>query len=168
MKYWYDTEFLDDGATVDLASIGIVAEDGRTYYAQSSDFDTGAVVAGSWFDDNVLSKFSPKDSPDWKARETIAEDVYEFLTYDNNPALWAWFGAYDHLCLSQLYGRMIDVPAPIPQYTNDVRSLVHLLGVNKLPSQLASSSHNALSDAMHLAMVYDYIKEEYSGTRLDL
>lgn len=33
MRYWYDTEFLEDGRTIDLISIGIVAEDGREYYA---------------------------------------------------------------------------------------------------------------------------------------
>jgi hypothetical protein len=34
-RYFYDTEFLDSGRVVDLISIGIVAEDGREYYAIS-------------------------------------------------------------------------------------------------------------------------------------
>lgn len=29
MKYWLDTEFIEDGKTIDLVSIGIVSEDGR-------------------------------------------------------------------------------------------------------------------------------------------
>ena len=33
MKYFYDTEFIDDGHTINLISIGIVAEDGHEYYA---------------------------------------------------------------------------------------------------------------------------------------
>lgn len=33
MKYFLDTEFHEDGKTIDLISIGIVAEDGREYYA---------------------------------------------------------------------------------------------------------------------------------------
>lgn len=32
-RYFYDTEFLEDGRTIDLISIGIVADDGREYYA---------------------------------------------------------------------------------------------------------------------------------------
>jgi hypothetical protein len=32
MKYWYDCEFLEDGRTIDLISIGIVAEDDRELY----------------------------------------------------------------------------------------------------------------------------------------
>jgi hypothetical protein len=32
MLYWLDTEFIEDGVTIDLISIGIVAEDGRELY----------------------------------------------------------------------------------------------------------------------------------------
>lgn len=30
MRFWFDTEFIENGHTIDLISIGIVAEDGRT------------------------------------------------------------------------------------------------------------------------------------------
>ena len=39
MDYFYDTEFIEDGQTIDLVSIGIVASDGREYYAVSTDAD---------------------------------------------------------------------------------------------------------------------------------
>ncbi len=32
VKYFIDSEFVDDGRTIDLISIGIVAEDGRELY----------------------------------------------------------------------------------------------------------------------------------------
>ena len=37
MKYFYDCEFIDDGHTIQLVSLGMVAEDGRAYYAQSTE-----------------------------------------------------------------------------------------------------------------------------------
>lgn len=37
MKFFYDTEFIEDGKTIDLISIGIVAEDGLEYYAVNLD-----------------------------------------------------------------------------------------------------------------------------------
>ena len=46
MRYFYDTEFIEDGNTIELVSIGIVAEDGREYYAVSTDFD--AARANPW------------------------------------------------------------------------------------------------------------------------
>ena len=36
VKYFFDTEFYEDGKTIDLISIGIVAEDGREFYAVSN------------------------------------------------------------------------------------------------------------------------------------
>ena len=52
MRYWYDTEFIDDGSTIDLISIGIVAEDGRELYLQSSEFNIDK--ASQWVKDNVI------------------------------------------------------------------------------------------------------------------
>lgn len=60
MRYFYDTEFIEDGATITLVSIGIVAEDGREYYAVSTDFD--GARANHWVRENVLAKLPNLDS----------------------------------------------------------------------------------------------------------
>ena len=39
MRVYYDTEFLEDGKTIELLSIGIVRADGQEYYAVISDAD---------------------------------------------------------------------------------------------------------------------------------
>src|ERR1700761_5926445 len=39
MKYWLDTEFIENPCFIDLISIGLVAEDGREFYAESSEVD---------------------------------------------------------------------------------------------------------------------------------
>jgi hypothetical protein len=39
VRYFYDTEFIDDGYNIELISIGVVAEDGREYYAISTEFN---------------------------------------------------------------------------------------------------------------------------------
>lgn len=54
MRYWYDTEFHEDGHTVDLISIGIVAEDGREYYAVNHDADWDRVKKNEWLCENVV------------------------------------------------------------------------------------------------------------------
>lgn len=51
-QYFIDSEFIDDGETIDLISIGIVASDGRSYYAQSVEFDHRK--ASDWVKENVL------------------------------------------------------------------------------------------------------------------
>ncbi len=39
MKYWIDTEFIERPCTIDLISVGLVAEDGREFYAESNEID---------------------------------------------------------------------------------------------------------------------------------
>jgi hypothetical protein len=39
MRVFYDTEFIEDGSTIELISIGMVTDDGREYYAVASEID---------------------------------------------------------------------------------------------------------------------------------
>ena len=54
MKYSIDTEFIESGKTIDLVSIGIVAEDGREVYMQSVEFNPDK--ASEWVKENVLNR----------------------------------------------------------------------------------------------------------------
>lgn len=167
MKYFYDFEFLDTGREVLPISVGVVAEDGREFYAV---WDDALEVCRKslWLWSNVAPylPLQMHDHPELDresgfvmSRDTIREDLHKFLSYDNKPELWGWFVAYDHLCLSQIWGKMNDVPAPIPQFSNDIRSLVSWYGIKKYPAQ-TSGHHNALADARHNKVVFDYIKKE--------
>jgi hypothetical protein len=59
VRYFVDTEFVDDGKTIDLISVGIVAEDGREYYAQSLEVDARHI--DNWLFENVLSHMQACD-----------------------------------------------------------------------------------------------------------
>lgn len=159
MKYWYDSEFLEDGRTIDLISIAFVAEDGREYYAVNADMDLPRILQDSWLVKNVMNQLPPSD--EWKPKTQIAEEVLGFLTDDGKtPELWAWYAAYDHVAYAQLWGKMIDLPKGLPMYTHDLRSLLdwklpkHLHGY--LPKQ-ADGVHDALEDARHLKVRYDWV-----------
>jgi hypothetical protein len=52
MRYYLDSEFIENGVTIDLISIGIVADDGREYYAINSECDFSK--ASDWVLENVL------------------------------------------------------------------------------------------------------------------
>ncbi|MBM4469905.1 hypothetical protein GS982_20120 [Rhodococcus hoagii] len=177
MRYWYDTEFNEDGSTIDLLSIGIVAEDGREYYAVNADADWPRVLQNDWLMENVAPSlpgvFGPPERNetggwDWglatcvpmvKSKATIRDEVTAFIRpgsrprnpmlpvrAGSTPELWAWFGAYDHVALAQLFGRMVDMPPWIPMFTNDLRQEQHRLGNPPLPAQ-PTGLHNALADA---------------------
>ena len=84
MRYFYDTEFIEDGRTIELISIGVVAEDGREYYAVSTEFDPER--AGSWVRANVLPKLPPPASQLWRSRSRIRLDLEEFFGLSTAPS----------------------------------------------------------------------------------
>lgn len=147
VRFFYDCEFIEDGTTIDLVSIGMVDENGREFYAVSTEFD--AKRAGEWVRVNVLPKLPPLADPAWRDRETIRTDLLEFV---GKPAteieLWAWFAAYDHVALAQLWGAMPALPRKLPRFTRDLRQRWEDVGRPKLPSA-PTDAHDALADAKH-------------------
>ena len=52
MRYYLDTEFIEHERTMDLISIGVVAQDGREFYAISLEFDSAS--ASDWIRADVF------------------------------------------------------------------------------------------------------------------
>lgn len=154
MKYFYDTEFHEDGETIDLISIGIAAEDGREYHAVSADADWGRIKQSPWLMENVVPHLPMPGR--WKPKATIKFEVAGFLLADGVPELWADYSAYDHVALCQLFGKMIDLPEGMPMFTNDLQSLIAWTGTADLPEQ-AGTAHDALEDARHLKRCYEHV-----------
>lgn len=182
-KWTYDTEFHEDGKTIDFISIGMVNLDtGQEYYAVSNEFDTRRVAKNNWLMDNVMSsidheKFVVQDfqgarvvrdiyvtDKAAKSRLEIAADIKDLLVHSTlpSPELWAWFSAYDHVCLAQLWGKMIDLPSGMTMRTNDIGTLVDLAGGPLIPSQ-PDGHHNALDDARHNVVRYNWLMDLLRG-----
>lgn len=170
-KIFYDTEFIEDGKTIDLISIGMVAEDGRELYAISAEFSFCALQRHDWLMANVAPSLPIKpaadggpwdiDHPDHRhvhTRAKIARMVQAFTTLTPEPELRAWYGSYDHVALAQLFGRMIDLPPGVPMWTNDLRQEAARLGLSDegMPQQ-ASGHHNALADARHNRLMNEFL-----------
>lgn len=147
MRFFYDTEFIEDGVTIELVSIGVVAEDGSEYYAVSTEFDPDR--AGDWVRSHVLPHLPPPSSKSWASRKKIRDGLLNFLTsFGGEVELWAWIGAYDHVALCQLWGSMPQLPRPVPRYTRELKQLWESLGRPPLPPAPADA-HDALVDARH-------------------
>lgn len=155
MRYFYDTEFIEDGRTIDLISIGIVCEDGRTYYAVSEDHNPSR--AGQWVKDNVLAKLPPRSDESWRSRMEIADDVRRFI--GKGAEMWADYGAYDHVVLCQLWGTMMDLPGHVPMFTHEFRQAWEEAGCPELPPE-PGDAHDALADAQHLAACFRLLVRE--------
>jgi 3' exoribonuclease, RNase T-like len=147
VRFFYDCEFIEDGTTIELVSIGVVDESGREFYAVSSEFDPER--AGSWGRRHVLDKLPPPADVAWRSRERIRADLLAFLTEPAEPIeLWAWMSAYDHVVLCQLWGDMRALPRAIPRFTHELRQAWEDAGSPELPGAPADQ-HDALADARH-------------------
>ena len=177
----YDLEFLEDGRTIELISIGMVCDDGREYYAVNRDMSVRRIRKHKWLMENVVPSL-PKGQGDrrnhepksWlfdyadpvvKRRERIADEVMDFIRAAGpDVVLWANYGAYDHVALAQLWGRMIDLPEGVPMFTCDIQQERLRLGLrwDELPQQ-ESGEHNALADARHNQTVRRWLAEQAAG-----
>jgi hypothetical protein len=147
VRFFYDCEFIEDGRTIDLVSIGMVDETGREFYAVSTEFDASRAIG--WVRRHVLAQLPPPSDPAWRDRARIRAGLLDFLTGPAEPIeLWAWMSAYDHVALAQLWGDMRALPRQIPRFTHELRQRWEDAGSPPLPEQ-PDGLHDALADARH-------------------
>jgi hypothetical protein len=147
VRFFYDCEFIEDGRTIDLVSIGVVGEDGREFYAVSTEFDPSKAI--DWVRRNVLDKLPSPGDPAWRSLTRLRDELLAFLLEPGTPIeLWAWMAAYDHVALCQLWGNMRLLPRPLPRFTHELRQRWEDAGAPALPPQPADQ-HDALADARH-------------------
>jgi hypothetical protein len=184
----YDLEFSEHRTgwlrkryTIELISIALVADDGREYYAVNRDMPVRKIRKHKWLMDNVVPHL-PKGHGDqrihmpkrWlfhyadhrvKHQTTIAREVAAFIQATDDVALWANYGAYDHVRLCWLWGLMVDLPPGVPMYTNDIQQEARRLGIgwDELPEQ-EGSEHNALADARHNRTVRRWLATQKERT----
>lgn len=151
MRFWFDTEFIEDGRTIDLISIGIVSEDGREFYAESADCDRDK--ASDWVRENVFPYLTGPVMP----RAEIARRIVAFVgaAPDKKPEFWGYFADYDWVALCQLFGTMMDLPRFWPMFCMDVKQLHVERGKPTLTSP--DGEHNALVDARWNKDVWAYL-----------
>jgi len=157
MKYFLDTEFIEDGNTIDLISIGIVAEDGRELYCVNQ--DAKLHLASDWVRQNVLSHLPKYDSSLWMKKAKIKTDLWYFTkSYESKPNIefWGYYSDYDWVALCQLFGTMMDLPETFPKFCMDLKQLSVMKGSPKHPKQIGTE-HNALEDARWNKDLYDYL-----------
>lgn len=175
----YDLEFIEDGQTIELVSIGMVKTlatgEIEEYYAINSECNWSK--SGDWVLKNVLLPLgidrtgllptvSSTTLKALKTKQEIARELILFLLgheqaqncfdwtleqlkqVESNikSELWAYYAAYDHVALCQLFGTMMELPKCLPMYTMDIKQECIRLGDPRLPLQ-EEDEHNALADA---------------------
>lgn len=179
-KYFLDTEFIENGTTIDLLSIGIVCEDGRTFYRQN--LEANFRNASDWVWRNVfphlqhfnmqggrscqpstsgmgdkLSMCHPLECP-WRNKPQIRDGVIDFMDIEKygKPEVWGYYADYDWVAFCQLFGTMMNLPKGFPMFCMDLKQLCASVGDPEMPT-FGTGIHNALSDAIEIQKRYEWI-----------
>jgi hypothetical protein len=158
-RFYFDTEFAEDGRTIDLISIGVVCEDGREFYAVSTEFDADA--CNDWVQAHVLPLLPHPTDPAWMSRADIRTALLTFVGACK-PEFWAYYADYDWVALCQLFGTMLDLPNGWPMYCRDIKQVCDDLGNPPLPAQI-DGEHNALADAQWNVEAHAFLTRQNDG-----
>lgn len=149
MRYYIDTEFAESPGQLDLISIGIVAEDGREFYAVAAD-GWDPQRCHPWVREHVLPNLGAASR---LSRTEIRDAILAFVGEDI-PEFWGYYADYDWVVFCWIFGAMIDLPSGWPKYCRDLKQAADHAGV-RLPH--SNDEHNALGDALDIARNYDWL-----------
>lgn len=188
MRYFFDTEFIDDGKTIELISIGMVCEDGRELYLVSNEFDESR--CDEWLHKNVLNQLPPRDAmligsvsavtetynkayaaalgPVWRSRAQIRDAIRDFVVDEGNGVkaeFIAYFASYDWVVLAQLFGKMIDLPKHFTWLVHDLRTWATDHGFTGKFKELLPDTghHDALADARWNRDAYNVLTARFAA-----
>lgn len=158
-----NTEYIDTERVIDLISLGIVAADGREFYAISTEFD--ASLGNEFVHDIVLPLLEPRADPAWMSRARMKMELIAFIGTDI-PRFWCWGSApWDWMAMAQLFPVAERVPDGWRYTAYDVSMLAENAGLtlnpvdSSLPA-LPADVHHALADARWIREVYAALTSE--------
>jgi len=128
MKYFLDTEFVEDGETIMPISLALVREDGRELYIEFK-HDEDKARAHDFVRENVLPHLRGQEQ---YTREEAQRVIKSFMGLDRPPMgiprrnsgkgieVWAYFADYDWVLFCQVFGPMVDLPEGCPMFCMDL------------------------------------------------
>lgn len=169
VKLFFDTEFTGLHQETSLISIGIVSENGNSFYAELNDFDEKQI--DSWLEKHVIKNLKFNSSERFCRKFNEDKDGYsvelkcDFL--ELKIQLMDWFSQFDYVefwsdCLSydwmlfcQIFGGSLNLPSFIYYIPFDICTYFKVKGINPDINreffanleELALEKHNALFDA---------------------
>lgn len=173
MRYFIDTEFNDNIDPVGLISLGVVADDGREFYAINESYagkkstDPAVQSCNEWVRINVLpylTQDDPKFDPSVVLGPThigdhqfIKNSLQDFVGNDPFPEFWAYYGHYDWYLVTRLWKSFMHLPKRWPTACFDLHQFAKQAGCHRsLPKKL-TPQHNALVDARWTKLAFQHV-----------
>lgn len=182
MKIFFDTEFTGLHKDTTLISIGMVAGDGKTFYAEFSDYDRSQV--DDWIRNNVISHLKFGCLSDAYHQDVCGNVEMYGTKEDVRAALRTWLSQYDSVQLVSdvchydmvlfidIFGDAFDIPENVCPFCYDINhDIAELCMVEDVEAfdisreklmrdnyirEIEGDKHNALYDAKVIKEIYSY------------
>ena len=184
MKIYFDTEFTGLHKNTTLISIGMVSENGKTFYGEFTDYDRGQV--DNWIQENVIANMLYRsmlvgcmgDERDMRCvgdTGRIRCALSEWLSQFDEVQLVSDVCHYDMVLFCDIYGGAFQIPSNVSPCCYDLNqaiadylgcSLKEAFDVSRegLKETLAlgvvieGEKHNSLYDARVIKVLYEAIQ----------
>ena len=180
MQVFFDTEFTGLHQNTTLISIGLIANDGKTFYAEFADYDKDQiddwlqdnVIANTYFlsgkDNGIFSSTSLKSYCHVGATPGVRADLEDWLAQFDTVELWSECLSYDFVLFNQLWGHAFNIPKNIYYIPFDICTMFRLKGIDPDINReefavmtKGSEKHNALWDARVIKACYEKLESTY-------
>lgn len=165
MKLFFDTEFTGLHKDTTLLSIGIIDENGRTFYGEMVDYDESQL--NDWLRDNVIANFTREAI---YTKEQLKKDLTKWLQaydYGEQIEIWSDCLAYDWVLFCDIFGGAFEIPKNIYYIPFDICTMMKLKGVDPDINREkfafgdtpeVAQKHNALWDAKVIRACYENLR----------
>ena len=172
MRMFFDMKFTGLHQHTTPVSIGLVAENGRSFYAEFTDYDKSQV--DDWLQKNVIDNLvGQKGGAFVGNRGKLAYLLKGWLeSFGEQIEMWSDTLAYDWVLFSQLFGHAFNIPECVYYIPFDLATLMKIKGVDpdvsreKFASfEPSTQKHNALWDAKIIKACYEKLMENKANER---
>lgn len=130
MKIYFDTEFTGLHKNTTLISIGLIDDDGRTFYAELNDYDKSQ--CNDWIQENVIKHLvlpktgciSYDENDTWcnvrGNKETVKNELKRWLSKYDTVQLVSDVCHYDMVLFIDLFGGAFDIPENLCPACHDI------------------------------------------------
>lgn len=166
MKVFFDTEFTGLHKNTTLISIGLIAEDGRKFYAEFNDYDKSQI--DGWLQENVIENLRFDDRPDWEFdpwfhwgdTTFVKNALQKWLAQFDKVEMWSDCLAYDWVLFNNIFGHAFSIPDNVYYIPFDICTLFKIKGIDTDISRekfsgFEGDKHNSLYDAEVIKACYE-------------
>lgn len=186
MKIFFDSEFTGLHKNTTLISLGLIAENGQTFYAEFTDYDKKQV--NDWIKENVIGNllFANKipelpyrnkqpviEYQRWEVygtKDRVATKLREWFLQFESVEIWSDCLAYDWVLFCDLFGGAFEIPKNIYYIPFDLSTLLKMKGIDpdtkredfaEISPDAHTYKHNALFDAKVIKKCYEKAIYQY-------